>query len=113
MSLLLEYHKAILADFLPVFENPPLDAYDGLLIMAKGLGLRQIICSLLKVHDDPTNFVLLINTPAREAESLKNELLSEGANLKIVNAEINATDRYISILSLSSFLIKANLYGFS
>ena len=47
---------------------------DGLLIIAKGLGLRHVLLTFLKLHADPSSLVLLLNTPAPEVESLREDL---------------------------------------
>lgn len=35
-------------------------ATDDLLILAKGLGIRRVICTLLKIYDGEKNLVLLV-----------------------------------------------------
>ncbi len=41
---------------------------DGLVVAAKGLGLEQVIFSLIKVYSDPGNLVLVLGTTDAEEE---------------------------------------------
>lgn len=52
---LLPFVKEIIQEIAPP-EN------DDLLIIAKGLGLRKIVATLLKIYDGPTKLVLLVGT---------------------------------------------------
>jgi len=36
------------------------------LVLARGLGRRRIICTLMKIYDSPQNLVLLVNATAEE-----------------------------------------------
>jgi hypothetical protein len=36
-------------------------ATDDLLILAKGLGIRRVICTLLKIYDGEKNLILLVS----------------------------------------------------
>lgn len=83
---------------------------DGLLITAKGLGLRKVMLAFLQIYSDPRGLVLLLNTPSREVEVLKEDLTAvtaargpipeeEGGpvhpNLfKVINNETQAVERY-------------------
>ncbi|KAJ3161348.1 hypothetical protein HDU86_007130 [Geranomyces michiganensis] len=49
---------------------------DGLLISAKGLGQRSILLALLQIYADPRGLVLLLNTPQREIDVLKEDLMA-------------------------------------
>ncbi|KAI9101201.1 hypothetical protein DFS34DRAFT_578158 [Phlyctochytrium arcticum] len=61
---------------------------DGLLITARGLGLRSVLLTFLQVYCDPRGLVLLINTPAKEFETLKEDLVS----LRAANGPASAED---------------------
>lgn len=52
---LLPFVKEIIQEIAPP-EN------DDLVIIAKGLGLRKIVATLLKIYDGPTKLVLLVGT---------------------------------------------------
>ncbi|KAJ3405489.1 hypothetical protein HDV05_006574, partial [Chytridiales sp. JEL 0842] len=52
---------------------------DGLIISARGLGLSNVLLTLVKIHTDPHNLVLLLNVSQREVESLKEELMAAAA----------------------------------
>ncbi|KAF8186802.1 hypothetical protein BJ912DRAFT_453061 [Pholiota molesta] len=67
MSTLLPYHKTILEKI----HDP---ATSDLLILARGLGLRRIITTLMKIYDSPQNLVLLINATPEEESAIGEEL---------------------------------------
>ncbi|OWA51802.1 putative DNA repair endonuclease XPF, partial [Hypsibius exemplaris] len=79
--ILLDYEKEI---FLDCFHD------DGLLVMAKGLGLERIFLSFLKVYCDPGQLVLVLNTNADEEEYFIEELRQQkiSALPKVVNNEV-------------------------
>ncbi|PWN35969.1 uncharacterized protein FA14DRAFT_146072 [Meira miltonrushii] len=55
------------------------DDPDVLLILARGLGLRTIIASILRLYDGPTNLVILVNAKStREEDGLREELKTMG-----------------------------------
>jgi len=59
MSLLLPYHKGILQNIHDPATSEPL-------ILARGLELHRINCTLMQICDSPQNLVLLVNaTPRR------------------------------------------------
>ncbi|KAG7444880.1 uncharacterized protein BT62DRAFT_981292 [Guyanagaster necrorhizus] len=62
MSTLLPFHTKIIQEI----HDP---STSELIILARGLGLRRIICTLMKIYDSPQNLVLLVNaTPEEETE---------------------------------------------
>lgn len=67
MSTLLPFHKTILEKI----HDP---ATSDLLILARGLGLRRIITTLMKIYDSPQNLVLLINATPEEESAIGEEL---------------------------------------
>ncbi|CAJ0840530.1 12155_t:CDS:10, partial [Entrophospora sp. SA101] len=90
-DLLLEYQKQILTE---IVEE------DGLLVISRGLGLRIIICSLLKIYSQRKNLVILLNTPSKEELSIKEELAQIGISkpgLRIVNNEMSAKERILIV----------------
>ncbi|KNC97326.1 DNA repair protein (rad1) [Spizellomyces punctatus DAOM BR117] len=118
---LLEFHRSMVEDLMPSAVTPLKSSSalaataprgsegkgDGLLIAAKGLGLRRILLTFLQVYSDPRNLVLLLNTPSREVDVLREDLMAaiaartplEGANkvhpnlFKVINNETPASDR--------------------
>lgn len=62
---LMEYENQI---FLDAFEE------DGLLILARGLGMERIFSSFLKLYSDPGNLVLVLNTHSNEEEMFLEQL---------------------------------------
>ena len=111
----LDYHKEIVTSFLGGSDPTAADACDGLIVMAKGLGLHRIIQAFLFLHADAKNLVLLINTPPRELELLKSDLDAMHAKcqsrlddetegdafrtdlFKIITNETNAEARYVPV----------------
>ncbi|KIK60408.1 hypothetical protein GYMLUDRAFT_167820 [Collybiopsis luxurians FD-317 M1] len=67
MSTLLPFHTSILNEIY----DP---ATSDLLVLARGLGLRRIICTLLKIYDSPQNLVLLVNATQEEETEIGEEL---------------------------------------
>jgi len=63
---------------------------DGLLIIARGLGLRAILAGLLRLYARPENMVLLINATEEEERGLSEELHQ---NLKVLGFEMPAKER--------------------
>ncbi|KAJ4473855.1 hypothetical protein J3R30DRAFT_3684817 [Lentinula aciculospora] len=67
MSTLLPFHTSILNE---IYDPDTSD----LLVLARGLGLRRIICTLLKIFDSPQNLVLLVNATQEEETEIGEEL---------------------------------------
>lgn len=83
MSTLLPFHTSILSQI----HDP---ATSELLILARGLGLRRIICTLLKIYDSPQSLVLLVNATQEEETEIGEELGIMGCRkpgLRIVGYE--------------------------
>ena len=91
MSILLPFHKKILEKI----HDP---ATSDLLILARGLGLRRIICTLMKIYDSPQNLVLLVNATPEEESAIGEELGIMGCRkpgLRVVGHEIGSKDRCV------------------
>lgn len=89
MTTLLSFHKSILEKI----HDP---ATNDLLILARGLGLRRIICTLLKIYDLPQNLVLLVNATPEEETAMGEELGIMGCRrpgLRIISYETPSKDR--------------------
>lgn len=88
MSLPLSFQKEIVAELV---------AEDALLIMARGLGLRNILGAFLQIYCQPQNLVLLINTTAEEEATLKDDLLSnvgqQGQHFRSITSEQSLAER--------------------
>lgn len=54
MPYTLPYLRKILREIAP-------PETDDLVILAKGLGLRKLVCTLLKIYDGPKNLVILVS----------------------------------------------------
>jgi hypothetical protein len=116
MSTLLPYHKTILEKI----HDP---ATSDLLILARGLGLRRIITTLMKIYDSPQNLVLLINATPEEESAIGEELGIMGCRkpgLRVISYETK--DRcvlsYVSLLDylngsfLQTGLVQAGRHNF-
>lgn len=89
MSTLLPFHKTILEQI----HDP---ATNDLVILARGLGLRRIICTLMKIYDTPQSLVLLVNVTPEEEAAIGEELSLMGCRkpgLRVVGYEIGSKDR--------------------
>ncbi|KAJ7861733.1 hypothetical protein B0H14DRAFT_2741744 [Mycena olivaceomarginata] len=89
MSSLLPFHRAILERI----HDP---STNDLLILARGLGLRRIICTLMKVYETEGSIVLLVNATPEEESEIGEELGIMGCRkpgLRVVGYEIGNKDR--------------------
>ncbi|KAF9561500.1 hypothetical protein CPC08DRAFT_707327 [Agrocybe pediades] len=89
MSTLLPFHRSIIEKI----HDP---ASSDLLILARGLGLRRIICTLMKIYDSPQNLVLLVNATPEEESAIGEELGIMGCRrpgLRVVGYETGSKDR--------------------
>lgn len=91
MSALLPFHKAILEEI----HDP---ATSDLIVLARGLGLRRIVCSLLQIYDSPKSLVLLINASDEEQTAIGEELGIMGCRrpgLRVVDYETSKNERCV------------------
>ncbi|KAJ7889609.1 hypothetical protein B0H13DRAFT_2041364 [Mycena leptocephala] len=89
MSSLLPYHRTILERI----HDP---STNDLLILARGLGLRRIVCTLMKVYETEGSIVLLVNATPEEESEMGEELGIMGCRrpgLRVVGYEIGSKDR--------------------
>ncbi|KAG1814268.1 uncharacterized protein BJ212DRAFT_1482008 [Suillus subaureus] len=89
MSILLPFHKSILEEI----HDP---ATSDLLILARGLGLRRIICTLMQIYDSKQSLILLLNASPEEETAIGDELGIMGCRrpgLRIVSYEMGKRDR--------------------
>jgi DNA excision repair protein ERCC-4 len=89
MSTLLPFHKYILQ----AIHDP---STSDLLVLARGLGLRRIVCTLMKIYDSPQNLVILVNALQEEESAIGEELGIMGCRkpgLRIVGYETVSKDR--------------------
>ncbi|KAG0275130.1 hypothetical protein BGZ95_009148 [Linnemannia exigua] len=111
-ALPLAFQKEIVAELV---------AEDALLIMAKGLGLRNILGAFLQIYSQPQNLVLLINTSAEEETALREDLLRSsgidkgGASyFKSITSEQSLTERselyrYGGVMAITSRILVMDL----
>jgi DNA excision repair protein ERCC-4 len=86
---LLPYQRTILSECL----DP---STSDLVILARGLGLRKLVCSLLRIYDNSKSLVLLVNCDSDEDTAIGEQLGVMGARhpgLRIVDYEMNSRDR--------------------
>ncbi|KAG8694657.1 hypothetical protein FRC09_009707 [Ceratobasidium sp. 395] len=86
---LLPYQRTILSECL----DP---ASSDLVILARGLGLRKLVCSLLQIYDNSKSLVLLINCDADEDTAIGEQLGVMGARhpgLRILDYELGSKNR--------------------
>ncbi|KAI5452177.1 DNA repair protein RAD16 [Naganishia albida] len=86
---LLRFHKSIIRDIAGPEE-------DDLLVLAKGLGMRRIICNLMKLYDGERNLVLLVNASTNDETGLGEELSTMGVRkpgLRVVGHEMQSKAR--------------------
>ncbi|KAI9476071.1 MAG: hypothetical protein EXX96DRAFT_575678, partial [Benjaminiella poitrasii] len=68
-QMLLEFQKQILTEIV---------TEDGLLIISPGLGLFQILCSLIQVYSTGNHLILLLNTTKAEDDLIQEQLIASG-----------------------------------
>ncbi len=93
MSLegLLPFHRTILEDI----HDP---SNSQLVLLARGLGLRKIVCTLMQIYDQSTNLVLLVNASSEEEAAIGEELGIMGCRkpgLRTVSYEMGKQDRWV------------------
>ncbi|KAJ3561892.1 hypothetical protein NP233_g9913 [Leucocoprinus birnbaumii] len=89
MSTLLPFHKDILEEIHDT-------ATSDLLVLARGLGLRRLICTLMKIYDSNKNLVLLVNASPEEESAIGEELGIIGCRrpgLRVVGYETPSRER--------------------
>ncbi|KAI0794969.1 hypothetical protein C8Q75DRAFT_748299 [Abortiporus biennis] len=89
MSMLLAFHKNILEKI----HDP---STNELLLLARGLGMRRIICKLLQIYDSPQSLILLVGASPEEESAIGEELGIMGCKkpgLRIVGFETGKKDR--------------------
>lgn len=111
MELPLRFHRQILRQLIPegipessrgkyddddstVEDLDPSDS--GLLILARGLGLRRVICSFLTLQSDPRRLVLILNAEAHEEDGIGDLLGTMGVakpGLRVVNFDMVSKQR--------------------
>jgi len=91
MSLggLLPFHRAVLEEI----HDP---STSQLVLLARGLGSRKIVCILMQIYDQSTNLVLLVNASSDEEAAIGEELGIMGCRkpgLRAVGYEMGKKDR--------------------
>jgi len=83
---MLQYELTIFSD---------MQADDGLVITAKGLGVERLLLSFIKLYSDPTFLVLVLNTNSEEEEFFIDELRANGIEHlpKIITNEVGTNER--------------------
>ncbi len=94
MSLegLLPFHRTILEEI----HDP---SNSQLVLIARGLGLRKVVCALMQIYDQSTNLVLLVNASSDEEAAIGEELGIMGCRkpgLRTVSYEMGKQDRWVS-----------------
>ncbi|UZJ52102.1 hypothetical protein CBS101457_001422 [Exobasidium rhododendri] len=90
---------------------------DALLILARGLGLRTIVASVLRLYDGPSHLVVLVNATAEEEMGLGEELTTMGVRkpgLRSIGHDTNAKARqelYLSggLISITSRILVVDM----
>ncbi|GAA6044561.1 hypothetical protein JCM8097_006747, partial [Rhodosporidiobolus ruineniae] len=86
---LLPFQRAILSQLVPPEDAPP-STNDAMLLIARGLGLRTIVTTFLKIYDMPEKLVLVINATEEEERGFTEEV---GMRLKAVGFETGEAAR--------------------
>ena len=95
-----DLEKTQVANLLPfqrqILEEIHDPSSSDLLLLARGLGLRKILCSLMQIYESPQSLVLLVNATQEEEMCICEELGAMGSRdpgLRIVGYEMGRKDR--------------------
>lgn len=80
---------------MPGTDDPPEEG-DALLLLARGLGLRRVVSTILRIYDGPRNLVVLVSASQEEEAGLGEELTTLGVRkpgLRIIHHEMSAKQR--------------------
>ena len=91
---LLSFHLSLLEEI----HDPSTSQF---ILLARGLGLRKILCTLMQIYDQPSNLVLLVNASSDEEAAIGEELGIMGCRkpgLRTVGYEMGKKDRYVASL---------------
>nr|WJN24994.1 single-stranded DNA endonuclease [Tranzscheliella williamsii] len=115
-AALLPFHTKIVQSLIPGSEDSP-DEGDALVIIARGLGLRRIVSTILRIYDGPKNLVILVNATSEEESGIGEELTTLGVRkpgLRAIHHEMPAKQRseiYLSggIMSVTSRILVVDM----
>ncbi|KAJ9479649.1 DNA repair protein RAD1 [Pseudozyma hubeiensis] len=113
---LLPFHCQIVNSLVPGPDDSP-DEGDALVIVARGLGLRRIVSTILRIYDSPNSLVLLVNATSEEESGIGEELTTLGVRkpgLRAIHHEMPAKQRsemYLSggIMSVTSRILVVDM----
>ncbi|KAI0266432.1 hypothetical protein BC834DRAFT_874517 [Gloeopeniophorella convolvens] len=86
---LLPFHRTILEEI----HDP---STSQLVLLARGLGLRKIVCTLMQIYDSPNNLIILVNASSEEEAAVGEELGIMGCRrpgLRTVGYEMGKKER--------------------
>ncbi|KWU41248.1 hypothetical protein RHOSPDRAFT_30581 [Rhodotorula sp. JG-1b] len=86
---LLPFQRNLLQQLVPPDDALP-NANDAMVVMARGLGLRTVVTTFLKIYDIPEKLVLLVNATPEEERGFAEEV---GMRLKVVAHEMPESQR--------------------
>nr|WJN24990.1 single-stranded DNA endonuclease [Pseudozyma pruni] len=113
---LLPFHCQIVNSLVPGQDDSP-DEGDALVIIARGLGLRRIVSTVLRIYDSPNSLVILVNATSEEESGIGEELTTLGVRkpgLRAIHHEMPAKQRsemYLSggIMSVTSRILVVDM----
>lgn len=82
---LLPYQQKILTQL-----TSPEPESDGLLLLARGLGIRTILCAFLETFMEEQSLVVVVNATSEEEKGMADEL---GTRLTVLGFNVSAKDR--------------------
>ncbi|CBQ73585.1 related to RAD1-component of the nucleotide excision repairosome [Sporisorium reilianum SRZ2] len=115
-AALLPFHCQIVDSLVPGPDDSP-DEGDALVIIARGLGLRRIVSTILRIYDSPNSLVVLVNATSEEESGIGEELTTLGVRkpgLRAIHHEMPAKQRsemYLSggIMSVTSRILVVDM----
>lgn len=114
---LLPFHSQIVDSLVPEDEGDAGEDGDALVIVARGLGIRRVISTILRLYDGPNNLVILVNATTEEEVGIGEELTTLGVRkpgLRAIHHEMPAKQRselYLSggIMSVTSRILVVDM----
>ncbi|GAB5354577.1 hypothetical protein AAMO2058_000130700 [Amorphochlora amoebiformis] len=83
------------------------DRRGGLAVMAMGLGARNIVQELVRIHSKETKIVFVLNVTENELDTINRELKRQGSNchLQAITSDISVSDRQKLFLAGGCFSV--------
>ncbi|OAJ43057.1 hypothetical protein BDV3_001823 [Batrachochytrium dendrobatidis] len=112
---ILDFHKEALSDIsmTPNVLNPDPATGDGLVIMARGLGIERLLSTIIQIHTDPHTLVLLVNLSLADFDRLKQSVCDAAEAIGVLSEADGGCirpDLFVFVNSEISSVKRSELY---